>query len=66
MLYICTFSSAVASLLLVVYADGVEYAELTDSAIQSGMLAYQQLLDTTEDTKIKGLTIVAVYTDSYR
>ena len=44
-----------ASLLLVVYADGVEYAELTASAIQSRILRYERLLNTTEDTKIRGL-----------
>ena len=51
---------AVASLLLVVYADGVEYAELTASAIQSLMLRYERLLNTTEDTRIKGLFTINV------
>ena len=38
-----------------VYADGVEYAELTASAIQSRILRYERLLNTTEDTKIRGV-----------
>ena len=60
--YHCHFSiaTAVASLLLVVYADGVEYAELTASAIQSRMLRYERLLNTTEDTKIRGLFAIVI------
>ena len=50
-----SFFIAVASLLLVVYADGVDFAELTASAVQSRMLTYERLLNTTEDTKIRGL-----------
>ena len=53
---------AVASLLLVVYADGLEFAELTVSAIQSNMLTYERLLNTVEDTRIRGLcTKINVY-----
>ena len=43
-----------------VYADGVEYAELTASAIQSHILRYERLLNTTEDTKIRGLFAINV------
>ena len=46
---------AVPSLLLVVDANGVEYAELTTSAIQSGRLDFQNLLNTSQDARIKGL-----------
>ena len=63
---LCYFSCvAVASLLLVVYADGLEFAELTVSAIQSTMLTYERLLNTSEDTKIRGLcTKFNVYLES--
>ena len=55
------FSIAIAaSLLLMVYADGVEYAELTASVIQSLTLRYERLLNTTEDTKIQGLFAINV------
>ncbi len=43
-----------------VYADGVEFAELTASAIQSHMLRYERLLNTTEDTRIRGLFAIVV------
>ena len=43
-----------------VYADGVDYAELTASAIQSRILRYERLLNTTEDTKIRGLFAINV------
>lgn len=38
-----------------VYADGVEVAELTTSTVRSLMFTYERLLNTTEDTKIRGL-----------
>ena len=60
--YYCFFSCiAVASLLLVVYADGVDFAELTTSAIESGMLTYEHLLNTTEATRIRGLFAKVVF-----
>ena len=43
-----------------VYADGVDYAELTASAIQSRILRYERLLNTTEDTKIRGLFAIVI------
>ena len=52
---------AVPSLLLLVYANGVEYAELTTSTVQSGMLTYQRLLNTSEDMRIIGLDEVCMY-----
>ena len=59
--YRSLFSIAIAaSLLLMVYADGVEYAELTASVIQSLTLRYERLLNTTEDTKIQGLFAINV------
>ena len=43
-----------------VYADGVDYAELTTSVIQSRILRYERLLNTTEDAKIRGLFAINV------
>ena len=51
-------------MLLVVYASGIEYAELTASAVTSRMLSYQRLLNTSEDARIKGVytcNIAGVY-----
>ena len=48
-----------------VYANGVEYAELTTSAIQSGMLTFQRLLNTSEDARIKGLYVTMSCTKVY-
>ena len=46
-----------------VYADGIEFTELTASAIQSNMFTFDRLLNTTEDTKIRGC-VPNVYLES--
>ena len=47
-------SSAVPSLLLLVYENGVEYAEITESAIQSRTLNNERLLNTSAGATIRG------------
>ena len=43
-----------------VYADGVDYAELTTSVIQSRILRYERLLNTKKKKKIRGLFAINV------